>query len=439
MLRVSLSRVTTFTPGSAQEITATFTNTTGAIVQGAAVSLALPAGWLARAPGSAGAAVTFREPIAPGASVSATFTVTSPAATGAGFVTAKARVDERTRRKAVETTTARGAQCPADQDQRGSPRPRPRRNPTNQFIELYNASASAVDLSNWTLINTPSQWAPVTLATIPAGTKLAPGAFYLLGLSSAGLAAPADRGATTIHVRSTTGLRSRPEDRYRRRDPHRRQRRDGGYGHDDGVHSRLDGAVDHDPRRRDQPAGHQRGRLRRRPEDRHRRRRQLRAGDGHGGRQGGHPDDPVGGGGCRRDQHRGGGGRQHHSRRHADGGHRRTQGASRPSPPSAAGIDPGRAADASIMRPASTCPTWGPASASRPRRSCRTERRRGPGARQRHHAGQAAGQQPRIRCAGPWSARRHGGLPGAARRGSGSAAFSPPAAARSPCSTRAVP
>ena len=46
-------------------------------------------------------------------------------------------------------------------------------NPTNQFIELYNASAGAVDLSNWTLINTPSQWAPVKLATIPAGTKLA--------------------------------------------------------------------------------------------------------------------------------------------------------------------------------------------------------------------------------------------------------------------------
>ena len=79
-------------------------------------------------------------------------------------------------------------------------------NPTNQFIELYNASASAVDLSNWTLINTQSQWAPVKLATIPAGTKLASGAYYLLGLSSSGLAAPASAGATTINVRSTTGF-----------------------------------------------------------------------------------------------------------------------------------------------------------------------------------------------------------------------------------------
>ena len=79
-------------------------------------------------------------------------------------------------------------------------------NPTNQFIELYNASADAVDLSNWTLINTQSQWAPVKLATIPAGTKLASGDYYLLGLSSSGLAAPASAGTTTINVRSTTGF-----------------------------------------------------------------------------------------------------------------------------------------------------------------------------------------------------------------------------------------
>ena len=36
--RVSLSRVTTFTPGSAQEVTATFTNTTGAVAPGATVA-----------------------------------------------------------------------------------------------------------------------------------------------------------------------------------------------------------------------------------------------------------------------------------------------------------------------------------------------------------------------------------------------------------------
>jgi hypothetical protein len=55
-------------------------------------------------------------------------------------------------------------------------------------------------------MNTQSQWAPVKLATIPAGTKIAGGDYYLLGLSNSGLAAPASAGATTINVRSTTGF-----------------------------------------------------------------------------------------------------------------------------------------------------------------------------------------------------------------------------------------
>ena len=41
---------------------------------------------------------------------------------------------------------------------------------------------------------------------IPAGTKLAAGGFYLLGLSNSGLAVPARAGDKTIHVRSTTGM-----------------------------------------------------------------------------------------------------------------------------------------------------------------------------------------------------------------------------------------
>ena len=61
-----------------------------------------------------------------------------------------------------------------------------RSNSTDQFIELYNASAAAVDLSNWTLIHAPSQWAPVRLATIPPGTKLAPGG-DMLRLAASGL------------------------------------------------------------------------------------------------------------------------------------------------------------------------------------------------------------------------------------------------------------
>ena len=45
--RLSLSRVTTFTPGSMQDATATFTNTTGSPVAGVSLSLSLPTGWTA--------------------------------------------------------------------------------------------------------------------------------------------------------------------------------------------------------------------------------------------------------------------------------------------------------------------------------------------------------------------------------------------------------
>ncbi|MBZ5495670.1 MAG: lamin tail domain-containing protein [Acidobacteriia bacterium] len=203
--RVGLSRVTTFTPKSAQDVTETFTNTTGAPAAGVKLSIFAPTGWTALASGATGASLTFSAPVAPGASVSATFKVASPATTGAGFLTGKSEwTDPATRRTQFETTTARVRNVlPIKINE---VRFSTSTNATNQFIELYNASASTVDLSNWSLINTQSQWAPVKLATIPAGTKLAGNAFYLLGLSNSGLAAPASRGTTTINVRSTTGF-----------------------------------------------------------------------------------------------------------------------------------------------------------------------------------------------------------------------------------------
>ena len=79
-------------------------------------------------------------------------------------------------------------------------------NPTNSFIELFNAGASDVDISNWTLTEHPTQQAVFSSVNIPAGTKLAPKGFYLLGLSNSGLAVPAHKGDTTIDVRSTTGM-----------------------------------------------------------------------------------------------------------------------------------------------------------------------------------------------------------------------------------------
>ena len=79
-------------------------------------------------------------------------------------------------------------------------------NATNSFIELYNAGASVVDISNWTLTEHPTQQAIFSSVRIPAGTRLAAHGFYLLGLSNSGLAAPARKGDTTFSVRSTAGM-----------------------------------------------------------------------------------------------------------------------------------------------------------------------------------------------------------------------------------------
>jgi non-reducing end alpha-L-arabinofuranosidase len=200
--RLSLSRTTTFTPGSTQHITQTFTNTTGAAAYAVKLGMSTPKGWTVVSAGGQPTA-----PVPPSGTLMATFEVTSPSATGAGLLTGKAEwknVD--TGKTHSETTTTRVRNVPPVKINEvgfgtGA-------NSTNQFIELFNASASAVDLSNWSLIHTPSQWASVELASIPPGTKLAPGAFYLLGLSGSGLAAPANAGDTAINVRSVAGLES---------------------------------------------------------------------------------------------------------------------------------------------------------------------------------------------------------------------------------------
>ena len=137
--------------------------------------------------------------------MSTTFTVTSPAAPAAGFMAAKAEwTDTTTGRTRSETASRRirnALPVKINEVRFGTST-----NPADQFIELYNPSTRVIDLSGWTLIHTPSQWAPVTLATIPSGTTLASGEFYVLGLSGSGLAAPAIPGDAAIHVRSTAGF-----------------------------------------------------------------------------------------------------------------------------------------------------------------------------------------------------------------------------------------
>ena len=79
-------------------------------------------------------------------------------------------------------------------------------NQTNSFIEIYNAGSRTVDISNWTLTEHPAHQAIFSPVTIPAGTSLAAGGFYLLGLSDSGLVVPARAGDSVLHVRNTEGM-----------------------------------------------------------------------------------------------------------------------------------------------------------------------------------------------------------------------------------------
>lgn len=202
--RVSLSRVTSFTPRASRDVTMTFTNTTGAPISGVTLRLVLPAGWTATVSGGTGASTRITNAVAPGASIHATFRVTSPAAPGAGLLTARAEWTGRANRAESDAVVARLRSAPpiTINEVRFSAGT----DATNQFVELYNASDAAVDLSRWSLVSTPSQWASTTLAVMPAGTTLPSHAYYLLGLSTSGLASAAAAGATTIAVRSATGF-----------------------------------------------------------------------------------------------------------------------------------------------------------------------------------------------------------------------------------------
>ena len=65
---------------------------------------------------------------------------------------------------------------------------------TDEFVELVNAGASPADIGGYKLVyRSGAGTSDVALATIPAGTMLAPGAFYLLGGSGYAGAKQADQ------------------------------------------------------------------------------------------------------------------------------------------------------------------------------------------------------------------------------------------------------
>jgi hypothetical protein len=139
--------------------------------------------------------------------MSATFTITSGPLAFNGDLVAKASwTNSAGGRKQVETTPekVRNSEPIKINEFRvhsGNPA-----NLTNSFIELFNAGSQSVDISNWTLAVHPAQQAIFSSIKIPAGTSLAAGGFYLLGLANSGLAIPARAGESILHLRNSDGM-----------------------------------------------------------------------------------------------------------------------------------------------------------------------------------------------------------------------------------------
>jgi hypothetical protein len=185
-----------FAPGSSQDTTLTFINTTATPATGVKLTLALPSGWTSVAAGGTDSSKTFADPVAPGAAVSATFKVTSGTAAFNGDLIGAA------------SWTSSGGQMQSDKiaEKVRNVSPIKINEFANSFIELYNAGASDVDISNWSLTQHPTQQAIFSALKVPAGTKLSAKGFYLLGLSNSGLAASAHKGDATIYLRNVAGM-----------------------------------------------------------------------------------------------------------------------------------------------------------------------------------------------------------------------------------------
>jgi hypothetical protein len=190
----------TFSPGSSEDAMVTFTNTTGATVTGLELGVAVPAQWK-----SVALIKSSFSPIEPGASVSATFTITSGPLRWNGDLVARAQWGSAGKRQSATAVEKARNVSPVriNEFQIGSGAPA---NPTNAFIELYNSGPAAIDISGWSVTEHAILLPAFSAIRIPAGTKVAPGGFYLLGLANSGLVAPAHEGDTSVNVRSITGM-----------------------------------------------------------------------------------------------------------------------------------------------------------------------------------------------------------------------------------------
>jgi hypothetical protein len=196
----------TFSPLSSQNTTVTFTNTTGIPVKDLSLSISAPKGWKSVVLSSKETSKKFADPIAQGAKVSATFVVTSGSEAFNGDMVGKALWSNSNGQPQSEIIAEKVRNVSSVKINEFRITGSSTENTTDAFIELYNASSSAIDISNWTLTQHQTQLPIFSSVKIPAGTKIASKGFYLLGLSNSGLAVPAKKGESTLYVRNIKGM-----------------------------------------------------------------------------------------------------------------------------------------------------------------------------------------------------------------------------------------
>ena len=191
--------VQTFTPRSTQKVSVRFINTSGADIEDLVLGIKAPKGWKVD-----GNDRTVDYTVAQGQTVVLDFDVTSDKHFSNADLKAVAtwtQNGDKVKETAVEKV--RNVSPVTINEFRLSSSVS---NPTDAFIELYNASDNAVDISGWSLtahsINIPA----FSAINVPANTRIQPHGHYVLGLAASGLAAAAKKGDQVIYVRQAAGF-----------------------------------------------------------------------------------------------------------------------------------------------------------------------------------------------------------------------------------------
>ncbi|MDO5443783.1 MAG: arabinofuranosidase catalytic domain-containing protein, partial [Bacteroidia bacterium] len=184
---LSVARISDFKPGSSNDVAVAFTNRSKKALKNFTIKAEVPEGWevanYGNEPGTLDAA----------ANKNVQFSIKAPQERASGYVrftaswdggsfsaSERIRCAEPVRINEVSLSTPDGL----------SP----------QFIELYNAGDTPVDISSLDIVVRRSGWASVKAATIPAGTTMAPHSFYLISEADAAASIAAPKGGSEIFL-----------------------------------------------------------------------------------------------------------------------------------------------------------------------------------------------------------------------------------------------